>query len=52
MHRLREMGLAGRKPVVERFSYLHMARSFERVYRAVIGAFETGQGAPDAAGGG
>jgi hypothetical protein len=43
--RVREMGLAARRQVVERFSYLEMARNFERAYRAAIRAFE---GRPDA----
>jgi glycosyltransferase involved in cell wall biosynthesis len=38
--RLRALGLAGRQRLVEKFSYLQMARSFERVYRKVIHTFE------------
>jgi glycosyltransferase involved in cell wall biosynthesis len=33
---LRDMGLAGRQQITDRFNYLTMARNFERVYRAVI----------------
>jgi hypothetical protein len=34
--KLYEMGLAGRERLMERFTYIQMARNFERVYRAVI----------------
>jgi len=37
---LREMGLAGRQQIRQRFHYLTMARNFERAYRQVIHAFE------------
>ena len=40
---LREFGLAGRQQIAQRYNYLTMARNFERVYREVIHAFETGQ---------
>lgn len=40
--KLREMGLAGRRQVLERFNYIQMARNFARVYRAVIR--QSGQG--------
>jgi glycogen(starch) synthase len=40
---LREMGLAGRQQILQRFHYLTMARNFERVYRQVIQAFEQGR---------
>jgi len=43
--RVREMGLAARRQVVERFNYLQMARNFERAYRATIFAFEARRGA-------
>lgn len=34
--RLRDMGLAGRARLLEKFTYIQMARQFERVYRTVI----------------
>jgi glycogen synthase len=34
--KLREMGLAGRQRLLEKFTYLQMARGFERVYRSVV----------------
>ncbi|HHN94487.1 MAG TPA: glycosyltransferase family 1 protein, partial [Anaerolineae bacterium] len=34
--RLREMGLAGRQRLLERFTYLEMARRFAQAYRQVI----------------
>jgi len=34
--RLREMGLAGRQRLLEKFTYLQMAHQFEQAYRAVI----------------
>jgi glycosyltransferase involved in cell wall biosynthesis len=37
--KLREMGLAGRSQILERFNYIQMARNFERVYRQVINTF-------------
>jgi glycogen(starch) synthase len=37
--RLRDLGLAGREQVLERFNYLQMARNFAQVYRRVIRAF-------------
>ena len=37
---LQEMGLAGRRQVLDKFSYLQMARRFEAVYRSTIRAFE------------
>ncbi|MGB6420540.1 MAG: glycosyltransferase family 4 protein, partial [Anaerolineales bacterium] len=37
--KLREMGLAGRSQILERFNYIQMARNFERVYRQVINGF-------------
>jgi len=37
--KLREMGLAGRSQILERFNYIQMARNFECVYRQVINAF-------------
>ena len=39
--KMREMGLAGRQQILERFNYLQMARNFERVYRQVIHACNT-----------
>ncbi|MBN2006777.1 MAG: glycosyltransferase family 4 protein, partial [Anaerolineae bacterium] len=33
---LREMGMAGRRRLLEKFTYLEMARNFEKVYRKVI----------------
>jgi len=39
--KMREMGLAGRQQILERFNYLQMARNFERVYRQVIHASST-----------
>jgi len=39
--KLRDMGLAGRQQITQRFHYLTMARNFERVYRQVIRAFES-----------
>jgi hypothetical protein len=30
------MGIAGRQRLLEKFTYLEMARNFERVYRKVI----------------
>jgi hypothetical protein len=38
--KLHDMGLAGRQQILEKFTYLQMARNFERVYRAVIHAFK------------
>ena len=34
--KLREMGMAGRQRLLEQFTYIQMARRFEKVYRAVI----------------
>jgi glycosyltransferase involved in cell wall biosynthesis len=34
---LRDMGLAGRSRLLERFTYLHMARGFAAAYRTVLG---------------
>lgn len=34
---LREMGLAGRRRLLERFTHVQMARGFETIYRAVLG---------------
>jgi glycogen(starch) synthase len=34
--RLYEMGMAGRQRLLEKFTYIQMARSFERIYRAVV----------------
>jgi glycogen(starch) synthase len=34
--KLREMGIAGRQRLLEQFTYIQMARRFEKVYRAVI----------------
>lgn len=34
--RLREMGMAGRQQLMTKFTYIQMARNFERVYQAVI----------------
>jgi len=34
--RLYEMGLAGRQRLLEKFTYIQMARNFERLYRTVI----------------
>jgi len=34
--KLRDMGLAGRSRIIDRFNYLQMARGFESVYRQVI----------------
>lgn len=39
--KLRDMGLAGRQQITQRFHYLTMARNFERVYREVIRTFES-----------
>jgi len=36
--RLREMGLAGRRRLLERFTHLEMARAFAALYRSVIAA--------------
>lgn len=33
---LREMGLAGRRRLLERFTYVHMARGFAQAYRTVL----------------
>ncbi|MCB0151631.1 MAG: glycosyltransferase family 4 protein, partial [Caldilineaceae bacterium] len=33
---LREMGLAGRRRLLERFTHVQMARGFETIYRAVL----------------
>ena len=38
--RVREMGLAARQQVLTRFSYIEMARNFERAYRTAIRDFE------------
>jgi glycogen synthase len=40
--RLRELGVAGRQQLLEKFTYLQMARNFERAYRNVIRAFNDG----------
>ncbi len=45
--RLREMGMAGRGQVLTRFSYLQMARDFERVYRSVIRDFSPNRAVTD-----
>jgi glycosyltransferase involved in cell wall biosynthesis len=37
--RLRDFGLTGRQRLLEEFTYLQMARRFERVYRSVIEEF-------------
>jgi glycogen(starch) synthase len=42
--RLHEMGLAGRQRLLERFTYLQMARRFAQVYRRVIQAFNDATG--------
>ncbi|MGB0386107.1 MAG: glycosyltransferase [Ardenticatenaceae bacterium] len=34
--KLYELGMAGRQQVLEKFTYIQMARHFERVYRAVL----------------
>jgi glycogen(starch) synthase len=34
--RLHEVGMAGRQRLIEKFTYIQMARNFERVYRTVI----------------
>jgi glycogen(starch) synthase len=34
--RLRDMGMAGRQRLLDKFTYLEMARNFEEVYRRVI----------------
>ncbi|MCX7682695.1 MAG: glycosyltransferase [Anaerolineae bacterium] len=34
--RLREMGLAGRQRLLDKFTYIRMARDFEQAYRAVL----------------
>ncbi len=39
--RVREMGLAARQQVLTRFSYVEMARNFERAYRTAIRGFES-----------
>ncbi len=36
--RLREMGLAGRQRLLDKFTHIQMARGFERAYRAVVSA--------------
>lgn len=36
--RLREMGLAGRQRLLDKFTYIQMASAFAQVYRQVIGA--------------
>jgi hypothetical protein len=33
---LYEMGMAGRQRLMQKFTYIQMARSFEHVYRAVV----------------
>jgi glycosyltransferase involved in cell wall biosynthesis len=40
--RLRDMGLAGRARLLERFTYQEMARGFEEVYRCVVGREDQG----------
>ncbi len=40
--RLREMGLAGRRRLLERFTHEQMAREFARIYREVIARFAGG----------
>lgn len=37
---LRDMGLAGRQRLMERFTYLGMARAFEQVYRMMLRSYE------------
>ncbi len=41
--KLREMGLAARQRVLDKFTYIQMARGFERVYRSVIQNFQAQQ---------
>lgn len=36
--KLYEMGMAGRQQVLSKFTYIEMARNFERIYRAVLQA--------------
>ncbi|MDQ7029876.1 MAG: glycosyltransferase [Ardenticatenia bacterium] len=38
--RMREMGLAGRQRLLDRFTYIEMARAFEEVFRETIRLFE------------
>jgi glycosyltransferase involved in cell wall biosynthesis len=38
--RLREMGIAARKRLLEEFTHVQMARRFARAYRKVIGSFQ------------
>lgn len=39
---LREMGMAGRQQVLDKFNHILMARNFARVYRSVIQTFQAG----------
>ena len=39
---LREMGLAGRRRLLDHFTYVQMARGFEAIYRAVLGSASGG----------
>jgi len=41
--RMREMGLAGRQRLLERFTHIQMARQFAEVYRAAIQTFTSEQ---------
>ncbi|HZY45726.1 MAG TPA: glycosyltransferase family 4 protein, partial [Anaerolineae bacterium] len=41
--KLREMGLAGRQRLLDKFTYLQMARGFERVYQSVVQYREVNQ---------
>jgi glycogen(starch) synthase len=40
--KLREMGLAGRQQILERFNYIQMAHSFAQAYRLAIQSFSAG----------
>jgi glycogen synthase len=39
--KLREMGLAGRAQILDRFSYLRMAKDFEKIYQQVIHTYNS-----------
>lgn len=42
--KMREMGLMGRQRLLEKFTHIEMARSFERVFREAIRIFKTNRG--------
>lgn len=45
---LHDLGLAGRRQILERFNYLTMARNFARIYREVIAASQAAGASPSA----